>query len=354
MDLIDQLRSIASRAQKQQEHIKTEEATKNAVIMPFISALGYDVFNPLEVVPEFTADIGKKKGEKVDYAIKKDDKIILLIECKALGADLSTQHMDQLHRYFHTTEARFGIITNGTEYRFYSDIKETNKMDTKPFFVFDLMDFEEHHINELKKFAKASFSLEEILTTASGLKYAGAIKKILDQELESPSEEFVKFFAKRVYDGVMNKRVVEQFTAIVKDAREQFINEKINNRLKSALASKDQNKTDNATTEEKQPLHAPDDGIITTQDEIDGYNIVRAIMAGTVELDRVIMKDAKSYCSILLDNNNRRPICRLHFNAAQKHLGIVENKQEERIPISSIDEIYNYAERLKEITKTYL
>lgn len=347
MDLIDQLRNIGSRIQKQGEHIQTEEATKNAAIMPLLSALGYDVFNPLEVIPEFTADIGKKKGEKVDYAIKKDDKIIILIECKSLGADLNKQHVDQLHRYFHTTDARFGVLTNGIEYRFYSDIKEPNKMDLRPFFIFNILDFDEHHIIELKKFAKSTFSLDEILNTASSLKYAGAIKKILDQELDNPSEEFVKFFARQVYDGVMNKKVVEQFTAIVKDAREQFINEKINYRLKSALAA--QNGTEKSINSEvvDQVINSPDDGIITTQEEIDGYNIVKAIMSQVVAPERVVMRDTKSYCGILLDNNNRKPICRLHFNAAQIYLGIVINKEEERIPITSVVDIYKYSDRLR-------
>ena len=180
MDLIDKIKDIAARIPKQIEFIKTEEATKNAFIMPFISALGYDVFNTLEVIPEFTADIGTKKGEKVDYAIKKDDDIIILIECKWSGADLQKEHASQLYRYFSATESRFAILTNGVDYLFYSDIDEPNKMDSKPFFIFNILDFQDHQITELKKFTKAAFSLDDILTTASTLKYTGAIKKVLD------------------------------------------------------------------------------------------------------------------------------------------------------------------------------
>ena len=350
MELIEQIRSIGTRIQKQREHILTEEATKNAAIMPFLAALGYDVFNPLEVVPEFTADIGAKKGEKVDYAIQKDGKIILLIECKALTADLNKQHMEQLHRYFHATNCRFGVLTNGVEYRFYSDLKQANKMDDRPFFVFNINSFDDHHVIELGKFSKESFSLEKILDTASSLKYASAIKRILDHELESPSEDFVKFFAKQVYQGVMNKKMVEQFTSIVKDAREQFINEKINTRLKAALAETP------ATVDLPASAAAsiPDDGIITTQEEIDGYNIIKAIVSEVVDPARVIMKDTKSYCSVLLDNNNRKPICRMHFNAAQLYLGIIANKEEERIPINAVTDIYQYAERLRAALKQHL
>lgn len=216
MDLIDRIKDLASRIPNQMDHIQTEEATKNAFIMPFISALGYDVFNPLEVIPEFTADIGTKKGEKVDYAIKKDNDIIILIECKWSGTDLHQDHASQLYRYFSATEARFAILTNGINYEFYSDIDEPNKMDSKPFFEFNILHFEEHQVKELKKFTKSAFSLEDILNTASTLKYTGAIKKILEDELKNPSEAFVRFFASQIYDGRLTQPVIEQFTQIVK------------------------------------------------------------------------------------------------------------------------------------------
>ena len=188
-----------------------------------MSALGYDVFNPTEVIPEFTADIGAKKGEKVDYAIKKEGEIIILIECKWSGADLHQDHASQLYRYFSETEARFAILTNGIDYEFYSDIDESNKMDSKPFFTFNILNFQDHQIVELKKFTKSTFSLDDILTTASTLKYTGAIKKILEEELSNPSEPFVRFFASQIFDGRLTKPIIEQFTGIVKEARKQFI-----------------------------------------------------------------------------------------------------------------------------------
>jgi len=138
MDLIDKINEMAARIPKQIEHISTEEATKNALVMPFINALGFNVFDPTEVVPEFTADVGTKKGEKVDYAIVRDGKPILLFEVKCTGTDLNNVHASQLYRYFSVTEARFGILTDGVIYRFYSDLDAPNKMDEKPFFVFDL------------------------------------------------------------------------------------------------------------------------------------------------------------------------------------------------------------------------
>ncbi len=357
MDLIDRIKDIASRMPKQMEHIQTEEATKNAFIMPFIGSLGYDVFNPLEVIPEFTADIGTKKGEKVDYAIKKDDDIIILIECKWSGADLHKDHASQLYRYFSATEARFAILTNGIDYEFYSDIDEPNKMDSKPFFSFNVLHFESHQLNELKKFTKSAFSLEDILTTASTLKYTGAIKKILEEELNNPSEAFVRFFASQIYDGRLTQPVIEQFTNIVKEARNQFVNERINERLKSALSANEPESTNSDKVGDVEEAAAETqsgkDGIETTQDEVDGYNVVKALLREVVDVKRVAMRDTKSYCGILLDDNNRKPICRLHFNYSQKYLGIIFGKNEERIEIDGVDDIFKYADRIKSTVTEY-
>lgn len=354
MDLIDRMREISARIPKQISHIQTEEATKNAFVMPFISALGYDVFNPLEVIPEFTADIGTKKGEKIDYAIKKDDKIIILVECKWSGADLHINHASQLYRYFSVTESRFAILTNGVTYQFYSDIDEPNKMDSKPFFEFNVLNFEDHQINELKKFTKSAFSLDDILTTASTLKYTSAIKKILEEELHSPSEPFVRFFASQIYDGRLTQQVIEQFTKIVKEARNQFINERLNERLKSALAANNQAEpaSDSQNTQKKSD-ESTESGIETTQEEIDAFNIVKAILREIVDVKRIAMRDAKSYCAILLDDNNRKPICRLNFNTRQKYLTVFENKTEMRIDIDGIDDIFKQADRLKAVIKEY-
>ena len=284
----------------------------------FISALGYDVFNPTEVIPEFTSDVGTKKGEKVDYAIKKDDQIIILIECKWAGADLSTTHASQLYRYFSATDARFAILTNGVSYEFYSDIDEPNEMDSKPFFTFNILDFQEHQLPELKKFAKSSFSLDDILTTASTLKYTNAIKKILEKELAEPSETFVRFFATQIFDGRLTKSVLEQFTDIVKEARRQFIKEKINERFKSALSANDSQEVPSSDQlQEAEKVNQDDAGsdeVITTEEELDGYYIVKSILREFVDSKRIFMRDTKSYCGILLDDNNRKPVCRLHFN----------------------------------------
>jgi hypothetical protein len=215
MDFIDEVKALAARIAAAKDMVQTEEATKNAMVMPFIHLLGYNVFDPLEVTPELTADVGTKKGEKVDYAILKDGKPIMLFECKKCGGDLNINHASQLFRYFHVTEARFGVLTNGLTYRFFTDLEQPNKMDEKPFFEFNFADFRDQDVEELKKFAKTAFDLENILTTANHLKYTRAIKNTLNDWMAEPPEDFVRLVSAEFLAGKHFKNTVkDQFTQI--------------------------------------------------------------------------------------------------------------------------------------------
>jgi hypothetical protein len=354
VDLIDVLDRLASRLEQHTDHLKTEEATKHTLV---INALGYNVFDPMEVIPEFTADVGTKKGEKVDYSIFIGGKPMILIECKAFGSKLSLNHASQLYRYFSVTEARFAVLTNGVQFWFYTDLESPNKMDDKPFFEFDLRDYDEKSVGELKKFAKASFDLDNILSNASELKYAKQIEKLLTQELESPSEEFVKLFTSRVYTGRFTAAVQDQFRTLVRNAFRQFLRDQINDRLKSALRGSEPTPIsfDNESSGEvansgaSKEASEPEDGIVTTQDEIEAFYVVRAILSEIVDPSRVVMRDTKSYCGVLLDDNNRKPICRLRFNFSQKYIGLFDaEKNEEKIAIGSVQEIFKMATRLRE------
>jgi hypothetical protein len=366
MDLIDVIDRLASRLSQYAEQLKTEEATKHTLVMPVINALGYNVFDALEVVPEFTADVGIKKGEKVDYAIMLDGKPMILIECKGFGAKLCTDHASQLFRYFTTTEARFGVLTNGLQYWFHTDLQSPNKMDDKPFFEFDLRDYDSRSVSELKKFSKAKFNLANILSNASELKYAKQIEKLLAQELDEPSDEFVRLFTSRVYTGRITSSVQDQFRDLVRNAFRQFLRDQVNDRLKSALRgaepgaaiASELNSPLNGQTTSATPDECDADeksGILTTQEELDGFYIVRAILSEIVDPSRVIMRDTKSYCGILLDDNNRKPICRLRFNFSQKYIGLFDvEKNEDKLPIASPQEIFRFASQLKATVRGYI
>ncbi len=355
MDLIDKIRALASKIEKQRTSISTEEATKTAFILPFINALGYDIFDPIEVVPEFTADAGIKKGEKVDYALMRDGKPIILVECKKIGEPLESEHESQLYRYYSVTESRIAILTDGALYKFYSDLDESNKLDKKPFFEFNILNFEDSAINELKKFSKTQFNLQEVLTTASELKYTKEIKSILNEQFNAPSEEFVRFFVGKIYDGKLTKNVLDQLTPVVKKALTQFVSERINDRLKSALETTQ--KESAPVNQEPTPTETTDtlNKVETSEDEIEGYYIVKSILRNYVDPRRIIHRDTQSYFGILLDDNNRKPICRLRFNYSQKYVGIFDKaKSEDKIPIENLNDIYKLSDKLVESVKLYL
>jgi predicted type IV restriction endonuclease len=357
MDFIDQIRALATRIESTKNLIQTEEATKNAMIMPFIHALGYNVFDPLEVTPELVADIGTKKGEKVDYAILKDGKPIMLFECKKCGGDLSINHASQLFRYFHVTEAKFGVLTNGLIYRFFTDLESPNKMDEKPFLEFNILDFKDQDVEELKKFAKSAFDVEKILTTANELKYTRSIQNLLAEWIANPSEDLIRLVVTSA-DLLGGKRftpaIKEQFAPITKRAFQQLIGDRINDRLKVAM-SPDPVVTTDDSANASPASDAETEDIRTSLEEVEGFHIVRAILREIIDARRVVMRDAQSYCAILFDDNNRKPICRLRFNNTSRlQLGIFSGKDEEKVVLSDLSDIYKYADKLKATASAYI
>ncbi|WP_133640972.1 type I restriction endonuclease [Sphingobacterium paludis] len=348
MDFKDEIRQFAKRVDRLLPQIKTEEATKTSLVMPFLKILGYDVFDPFEVHPEFIADIGIKKGEKVDYAILRDDKPVILIECKHY-ADGLDPHNSQLFRYFHTTEAKFGLLTNGVEYRFYTDLVTANKMDEKPFFEFKISDIKDNEIGELRKFHKSVFDLDSISTAASDLKYANELTILLSAEMHNPSDEFVRYFTKQVYPSVVTAKILEQFTPLVKRVFTQIVNDQIAERLKSALKKE----TETEVTAAAPPVE-PESLIVTTQEEIDGFLIVKSILRKDLEVGRIFMRDNQSYCGILLDDNNRKPICRFYFTPNRLRIGLFDkDKKETKHDLDRLDDIYHYAEQILETVLNY-
>jgi len=348
MDFKDIIKQLSDRFQKSKDLVKTEEATKHSLIMPFIQALGYDVFNPLEVVPEFVADLGIKTGEKVDYAILNNGDPVILIECKHWSADLNP-HNSQLFRYYHTTKAKFGLLTNGFEYRFYADLVEPNKMDEKPFFVFQINDPKDNQIEELKKFHKAYYDFETIVNTASELKYISELKQLIHNEINNPSPEFVRYFGKQVYPSVMTQKVLDQFTSLVRKTFSHYINDLITDRLKSALSKDEQTKLEAAAIENASiESDQSESKIVTTVEEMEAYQIVRSIIRKVIPVDRVFYRDAQSYFSILADDNNRKPICRLYLNSqTKKYIGVFdENRVEKKFEIKVLDDIFQYSDNL--------
>ena len=353
MDFIRELRNLSTRISKQIDLATTEEATKTAFVIPFIEVLGYDPSNLTEVRPEFTADHGTKQGEKVDYAIFKDDEIIILIECKRAGADLSDAHTSQLSRYFAVVHPPIAVLTNGVSYRFYTDLEKTNIMDSKHFLEFNMLDIQEPIVNELKRFTKPTFDLDAVLTAARDLKYTEEIKQTMSEQLKAPSEDFVRFFLSNVYAGTRTQAVIQQFTDIVKRALNEFLNEQINQheqinqRLQSTI-------TKGEVTEEPIEVEISeediDSSVVTTKEELEGFYIVESIVREVIASERIDYCDRQNYMAVILDDSSSKTICRLDFNTARKLLGFRRENgggKWDWNKIHTIDDIYNYAEKLK-------
>lgn len=237
MDFAEKIRELAGLLDKNKDHVFTEEATKHSLVMPFLQILGYNIFDPTEVIPEFTADIGVKKGEKVDYAIAFNNEPSILIEVKSARTVLQPKTISQLFRYFGVTKSKFAILTNGIQYQFFSDFEEKNKMDIIPFITVDIVpSIRDSEIMELRRFHKDFFDAERISSSAIELKYTGELKKYFKQQFKDPDETFVKYFIKKTtFSGIVTKQALERLSPIVINAFRQYVNEIVSDTLKGAL-----------------------------------------------------------------------------------------------------------------------
>lgn len=343
MGVSENIKALSERANTLKDSIATEEATKNALIMPFLSALGFDVFDPTIVIPEFTADIGTKRGEKVDYAIMHDGKPIILIEAKKVNDKLDS-HNSQLHRYFSVTKARFAILTNGIEYRFYSDLDETNIMDKSPFLVFNLQTPKESVIKELEKFACDKIDAENILKAATRQKNLISIREIFKEEIEDPSDDLVRFFAKKLTNKKLTQGLIEEYRNHVSDSFKTIITDLVKEELDRALGKYAEKPMDEETCD-----------IETTEEETEMFHIVRSILAEITEVSNITIKDTKTYCGVLFQDNTRKWILRFYFGTGVKFIVLpADNKETIRFDIEKIEDIYNYKAQIIDVCKKYM
>lgn len=351
MDFIDDVRARSSRFAKRVAHLReqgaNEEATKTALVLPFIEMLGYDFHDPAEVVPEFTADVGVKKGEKVDYALMHGNTPAILLECKRLDTDLSDAAMSQLLRYFTATEAVVGILTDGVIYRFFADLDQANVMDSRSFFEFNMLDFTEEQVKELKRFTKSDFDHIAIIDIARDLKYTKEIKRVFARELAQPSNEFAVFVAREVYQvgdgnkGRITAPVRKMFKELTHSAFNQFINDKINDRLKSALSQSEPTQKGEGLGE---AAESTDQGPVFTDNEEEALNIVKAILAGQVDVAILGLRRAVDFTSVML--GGKRVLCRLRFRDAESLS--IRIQDADWVILADVHDLYDHAEAIRD------
>lgn len=354
--LKEDLKVLGKRVVALRENITTEEATKTSIIMPFFQMLGYDIFNPTEFVPEFTADVGIKKGEKVDYAIVLDQQPAILIEAKSI-TEILTKHDSQLFRYFGTTTSKFGILTNGIEYKFFTDLDEANKMDSTPFLSIDITNIKEPQFIELAKFHKNNYDIDKITSSASELKYLNLMKNFLSTQANDPSEPFVKYITSEIYDGRSTKHALERFKPIVKKGLNQFILERVNEKLSAALnnsvSTKDSD-TDNETLEDNSGINLVKPELTPTESEIEAFTSVKLALKDEIELEKLKFTVTKRYFTIIFDDNSRKWLFRMYSNNNGNIRLELNDDEKRKIELDSPLDILAIKETLVEIITRFI
>lgn len=354
MSIEQAITSLAARVRELKPIIETEEATKTAFIIPFISnVLGYDVTDPREVIPEYTADIGVKKGEKVDFAIKSGNDFHFLLECKKIGEPLRLDHANQLVRYFNVTDTEFAILTNGEIYQFYAQLDAANRMDEKPFLTLDLGNIDARQFPHLEMCTRKHFNPEALAANAEELKYIAELKKLIAVQFKNPDAELVKMLAATVTTKRMTATNLEYFTRLVTTSASQFLKDEVNRRLKSAQDYDGPATATSSISAEKNEPAAPENeeiisDIVTTEEELQGHSIIRAICCSEVPVQDITMRDAKSYCAILYKDNNRKPITRFFFDRKIPRISIFDAEGEQQyFELETLEDIYQHADLLR-------
>lgn len=352
MEINEKIYALGDRVKQLHSQIKTEESTKQSLILPFFQILGYDIFNPMEFCPEFIADVGIKKNEKVDYVVIVDGKPLILIEAKSCSQNIDKldKHDSQLFRYYATTEARFAILTNGIRYRFFADLENPNKMDQQPFFELNLLDLNDQSIDYLENFMKSKLSVENILNSASELKYLNLIKLTFRDFVEHVPDEILKLIVSKIYEGPKTQTVLDKFKPLVKRGITQYINEKMSSKFNETLSKSEGTES----VDEVQAIEEEENKIITTMDELNAFAVVKAILRKHVAANRLVYRDTESYLGVLLDDNSRKWICRIELGKKRFIQIPDEDKKPQRYQINNIDDIFDYSDQLIEVLKRYL
>lgn len=345
----NKINGLSKKVDSMSEMLKTEEATKNALVMPFFAALNYNVFDPTEFVPEYTADFGSKKGERVDYAVVINGEVQILVETKELSDDLNKRD-SQLFRYFTATKAKFGILTNGDTYKFYTDLEEPNVMDKTPFLTIKLSDIKDTQITELFKFTKDNFDIDNITDSASDLKYVGLTKEYLKKQMNNPTDDFIRLILAEIYDGMKTQQVVDQFRPVISKGFTQIISEQVNSKLSNALNQTVKDAT--ASTESLKDTPDPKAEIVTTPDELESFAVTKVILRETIEQDRIVYRDNRSYFNVLIDDSNRKWVLRIYFHTSRNFI-ILHDDGNTELDFESPVDIMNYSDQIKKVAEQF-
>lgn len=301
-------RLITQVSQRKQHCGGNEEATKQALILPFLQVLGYDIYNPTELVPEYKAGWANK--EKVDYAVFIDEKPAIFIEAKAFGEKL-INYDAQLAKYFNSTpDVKIAIITDGITYKFFTDGQQLNIMSEDPLFEFNIEELKKQDYEVLDRLRKDNFEVDSIITEAENLFYLNGFMKRLKQNFNNPGEDFIKFVASDIYPSRMTSKALERLQPLVKQAVSTTLVAMVSKGLTHSIDEEDSE--DDAPASEEGSKN--ESKIKTTEQELEAYNAIVQIIEGEFGSEHEInYKDTQSYFSVQMQKPSRW-FCRLHFN----------------------------------------
>ena len=281
-----------------------ETTTREFLIHPFLDLLNYDRID--DYTHEVTADLRDKQGKKVDVAITLGGKNpIILIECKKSTQKLNDNHYRQLREYCtDITSSKIGVLTNGINYKFYTK-SSGNSLHTSPFFEFDLSNYSNQDLEILTMFFRNVIDVNSILEEASEIYFLESFDEAFYELFSNPTDDLIKL----IYSAMGGKR----------------INDKVSNKIKDLVNGSSLNTV--ARRLIKEESSKSNLGIITTEDEIKAYNVIKTIMAmsskfNNSDLERIGYRDLKGAFLILFDDNQKKRVCSLVFKDTSKVIEI--------------------------------
>ncbi len=339
MDFIEEIKLFSNRVMQIKDKMQTEEAIKTSIVLPFFQLLGYDIFNPEEFIPEYTTDVGIKKGEKIDYVIMSELNPIMLIEVKNCPDKNLKRHTSQLFRYFAVSKARYGMLTNGFCFIFYTDLNEKNIMDTESFFEFNLLELNDKNIDEICKYTKNNFNVDEIYESASELRYLNKIKQLIISQSKKPSDAFINYILGEVYCGRKTKTLVDTFREYTKVS------------LKNLIVDEKHRSINEVSLD----VENIENSVIMSQIEMESFYIVKSVVRRIINPENITYVNNENDFTVVVENNSKKWICKIN----------VRNKMEIKLPydnevgeviydFESTDDIYELDNEIMEIAKNLI
>lgn len=335
MDFTEELKLFSNRIMRIKDKIQTEEAVKTSIILPFFKLLGYDIFNPEEFIPEYTTDVGIKKGEKIDYVIMNELSPVFLIEVKNCPDKNLKRHTSQLFRYFAVSKARYGMLTNGFNFIFYTDLDEKNIMDTESFFQFNILDLNDKDIIEISKYTKTNFNVDDIHESASELRYLNKIKQLIISQSRKPSDAFVNYILGEMHIGRKTKSLVDIFREYTKLSLKTLI---IDNKKS----------VNNDTNRDGENI---ENQLAMTPIEIESFYIIKSILRKIINPEIITFINNESQFTVILENNLEKWVCKISIKNKGISLPYGNEVGEIHYDFESIDDLYELDDKIIDIAR---